>query len=217
MDPKETREQFVRDAKSGLILDAARKIFAEKGFHETRLEEIALLAGFSKAALYNYYSDKESIFLSLANRDFDGLLENLKNNLTVEPEFIGHLEKNIRTVLSFFGEHFAFMIAMAQFRTAEKANSAKLSEYHEKFFCEFKNKISNVIDIFNETIKNAKEKGTIHCDLDNQTISSYIISIVKGVMLDWRMQGKKGDVDQEAGNIIVFLGRGLNFGPPRMQ
>jgi AcrR family transcriptional regulator len=217
MDQKETREQFVRDAKSGLILDAARKVFAEKGFHEARLEEIAVQAGFSKAALYNYYSDKESIFLSLANRDFDRLLDVLKNNLTPQAKFIDLLEKNVLTVLSFFGEHVAIMLAADNFRSAEKANVEKLSEYHEKLFSQFKKKYAYIIDILNETIKSAKQTGEILCELDDQIISRYIISIVRGTLFDWRMHGKKGDVDKEAGNIVAFLGKGLNMQPRHAQ
>ena len=91
MDAKENREQIIRDAKSSLILDAARKVFAEKGFHETRLDDIAAQDGFSKAALYNYYSDKESLFLSLANRDFDHLFDAIKNNLDPQAKFTDDL------------------------------------------------------------------------------------------------------------------------------
>jgi len=61
-NPKEVRDQTVRDAKTNLILDSALKVFSEKGYHETRLEDVAAAAGFSKASLYNYYEDKEEIF-----------------------------------------------------------------------------------------------------------------------------------------------------------
>jgi AcrR family transcriptional regulator len=78
MDAKENRDQIVRDAKSSLILDAALKMFAEKGFHETRLDDIAAAAGFSKASLYNYYADKEAIFLHIIIRMHEKIIEALK-------------------------------------------------------------------------------------------------------------------------------------------
>jgi hypothetical protein len=68
MDPKENRERVIKDAKCALILNAAKKLFDAKGYWETRLEDIAADVGFSKASLYNYYPDKESLFLSLAIR-----------------------------------------------------------------------------------------------------------------------------------------------------
>ncbi len=211
MDPKETREQIIRDAKSGIILDAARKVFAEKGFHDTHLEEIAAAAGFSKAALYNYYSDKETIFLSLANRDFDNLLGLMKNNIDPNAKFLDTFEKMARTTLSFFGEHFAFVLATANYRSTEKTKMEKLSECHDTLFAQFKKKFERVLEVFFDLIGLAKKRGEIDCDLDDKIISNYIMSLVRGVLFEWKMQGHKGDLDVEVKQLVTFLSRGLNL------
>jgi AcrR family transcriptional regulator len=211
MDAKENREQIIRDAKSGLILDAARKVFAEKGFHDTHLEEIAAAAGFSKAALYNYYSDKETIFLSLANRDFDYLLEEMKNNLHPEAKFIDEFEKIAHIVLSFFGEQFAFVLTTINYRSTDRAKIEKISECSDTLFAQFKKKFENIFDVFIKMIGEAKKKGEIDCDLDDRLISNYIMSLVRGVLFEWKMQGKKGDINHEIQQLIAFLNRGLNL------
>jgi len=213
MDPKETREQFVRDAKSSLILDAARKVFAEKGYHETRLEDIAAQAGFSKAAVYNYYNDKESLFLNLVNRDFDQLIDIMKSNLAPDAPFLDSLKTAMDAVLSFFGEHFSILLATAHFRLADKCCTEKNYEYHEKLFLQYKQKFSDVIEIFIDNLRGAKKKGEIHCELEERTITGYIISLLRGVLTDWRMQGKKGDAEKEIGNIIAFISKGLEINP----
>jgi AcrR family transcriptional regulator len=211
MDAKENREQIIRDAKSGLILDAARKVFAEKGFHDTHLEEIAAAAGFSKAALYNYYSDKETIFLSLANRDFDHLLQQMKNNLHPEAKFIGEFEKMARIVFSFFGDHFAFVLTTVNYRSTEKAKNEKIPDCHDTLSTQFNKKFASVFDVFIQMIGDAKKKGEIDCNLDDQVISNYITSLVRGVILEWKIQGKKGDIDNEINQLVVFLNHGLNL------
>ena len=45
MDPKEVREQTIKDVKCGIILDAARKVFSEKRYLNARLEDIAVRQG----------------------------------------------------------------------------------------------------------------------------------------------------------------------------
>jgi TetR/AcrR family transcriptional regulator, mexJK operon transcriptional repressor len=45
-----------------LILDAARTCFAEQGFDETTVEDVAARAGIAKRTIYNIYGDKESLF-----------------------------------------------------------------------------------------------------------------------------------------------------------
>ena len=211
MDAKENREQIIRDAKSSLILDAARKVFAEKGFHETRLDDIAAQAGFSKAALYNYYSDKESLFLSLANRDFDHLFEAIQNNLDPKAKFLDNLQRILNTVFTFFGEHFAFLLATTNFRQPENETAGKIRECHEKLFCQFKKKYSQAFDVFVEVLKEGKRRGEIQYDLDEKIISQYLVSLLRGIFIDWKAQGKKGESDREIKQLISFLTGGLNI------
>lgn len=44
------------------ILDAALKVFAERGFAAARLDDIARLAGLSKGTIYLYFPNKEALF-----------------------------------------------------------------------------------------------------------------------------------------------------------
>ncbi len=47
------------------ILNAAEKIFAEKGYDGARVNEIAKAAGVNKALIYYYFNSKEDILVSL--------------------------------------------------------------------------------------------------------------------------------------------------------
>lgn len=49
------------------IEDAARKLFAERGFHGTTLVDITSAAGRSPAVFYRYYNDKEDLLAALAD------------------------------------------------------------------------------------------------------------------------------------------------------
>jgi len=45
------------------ILKASRRLFASKGYEETMMEDIAQRAGVSKATVYNYFPNKESLLI----------------------------------------------------------------------------------------------------------------------------------------------------------
>src|SRR5258708_38848909 len=48
--------------RPGEILDAALALLVEKGFAATRLDDVAVRAGLSKAAIYLYFDDKTALF-----------------------------------------------------------------------------------------------------------------------------------------------------------
>jgi AcrR family transcriptional regulator len=63
-----TREQS-KAATREKLLDAARQVFAARGFHGASVEEIAAAAGFSTGALYSNFDGKEDLFLVLMDRE----------------------------------------------------------------------------------------------------------------------------------------------------
>lgn len=50
------------------LLDAARRMFAERGFDRTTVRDIAKLAGVNQALLFRYFGSKEKLFKAVMNR-----------------------------------------------------------------------------------------------------------------------------------------------------
>jgi AcrR family transcriptional regulator len=65
------RHQRERDAIRRSILDAARQLFVREGFADVSIRRIAELIEYSPAAIYNYFTNKDEIFASLAKEGFD--------------------------------------------------------------------------------------------------------------------------------------------------
>ena len=61
------REQLVA-ARRDQILDAAAKVFAEKGFHRATTKEIAQVAGVSEGTIYNYFANKGDLVIGIITR-----------------------------------------------------------------------------------------------------------------------------------------------------
>jgi AcrR family transcriptional regulator len=57
--PRERRPE----ARPGELLDAAITVFAERGYRNTRLEEVAAAAGVTKGTIYHYFRTKEELLL----------------------------------------------------------------------------------------------------------------------------------------------------------
>ena len=68
------------DERPQELLDAAMTVFAEKGYRNTRLEEIAEAAGVTKGTIYHYFDTKEALLVRALEHHHDqvfGRLEEL--------------------------------------------------------------------------------------------------------------------------------------------
>ncbi|WP_121195024.1 TetR family transcriptional regulator [Motilibacter peucedani] len=73
MTARERREQ---------LLDIGRKLFADKGFEGTSVEEIAAQAGVSKPVVYEHFGGKEGLYAVVVDREVESLLRSMTNALT---------------------------------------------------------------------------------------------------------------------------------------
>ena len=59
-----------RDARAAL-LDAAAKVFVERGYRDATIDDIAAAAGYSKGAVYWHFDGKEELFFTLLEERVD--------------------------------------------------------------------------------------------------------------------------------------------------
>jgi TetR/AcrR family fatty acid metabolism transcriptional regulator len=59
--------QFVT-ARRNHILDAAIKVFADKGFHRATIKDVAQAAGIADGTIYNYFENKTALLLGILDR-----------------------------------------------------------------------------------------------------------------------------------------------------
>ena len=57
-----------RAAREREILDAAERIFGERGYQGTSMDEIAAAVGVSKPLVYQYYGSKDGLFRACLSR-----------------------------------------------------------------------------------------------------------------------------------------------------
>jgi AcrR family transcriptional regulator len=71
------RKEREKEQRREEILDAAQRVFFEKGLSNATMDEIAETAELSKGTLYLYYKSKEDLYLAVMMRGMEILLEML--------------------------------------------------------------------------------------------------------------------------------------------
>src|SRR5690606_36513335 len=66
------------------LIEVGRRLFAERGFEGTTVEEIAATAGVSKPVLYEHFGGKEGLYAVVVDREIQALLGQMTEALTQE-------------------------------------------------------------------------------------------------------------------------------------
>jgi AcrR family transcriptional regulator len=64
METRSRRDRHTADTRQGLVHEA-RKLFNQRGYRATSLDEVCLQAGVTKGALYHHFKNKEDLFLAV--------------------------------------------------------------------------------------------------------------------------------------------------------
>ena len=73
-----TDRSVAQEEKRRLLLDAAVRVFARKGYHTCRVGDIAEEAGVAHGLLYHYFASKEEVLETVFRENWSDLLEAVK-------------------------------------------------------------------------------------------------------------------------------------------
>src|SRR3954462_2866258 len=78
------------------ILDAAVKVFADKGFYNAKVSEIARVAGVADGTIYLYFKSKDDLLISLFEDRMEQVNHNLRAALGGEGDPVKRLLRGLR-------------------------------------------------------------------------------------------------------------------------
>lgn len=133
--------QFKKEHIKKTIIESARDEFIKKGYFETSIRDIASIAGVSKSNIYNYFENKNKLFvevlhpmlnqMEIAKKHF------IKNKLDVNIyDFEIHMK--IMEGIRLFIEEYRDLISLLVFR----AHGSELENYMDDLIDWFTNKLS---------------------------------------------------------------------------
>lgn len=83
------------------ILETAKKVFFQKGFDGTRMDDIAKEAGTNKALLHYYFKSKEQLFAKIFDMHAAQILPNIEQILEQEGDIFNKLEHLVHNYITY--------------------------------------------------------------------------------------------------------------------
>ncbi len=147
--PAETLSAKGRQTREA-IEQAARKLFAERGFHGTTLSDITSAAGRSPAVFYRYFADKEDLLAALAESFLRDIVtpSGVSLHLPDSPDDNAFFTSVVTGYWNMFKQSIGIMIAVAQLAATQPRFAAVQNEFR-RFG----------MDIVAASVRRAQEQG----------------------------------------------------------
>ena len=110
MSPREERRRQLQELSREHLLDAAERVFAEKGFESATVKEIADLAELSVGSVYQLFENKKAIFRAVFRRRNEEGLGVLKEAMASGDAPVEQLHRLIDATLDYYTEHRTFLL-----------------------------------------------------------------------------------------------------------
>ena len=117
MSPRtEEQNTHIKNKRKEQILSAALKVFARRGFANTKIGDIAVGAGVSHGLVYHYFGSKEEVFSELLHRAIMGTTQSLAAAEKMDGSPIEKLRGLAQAIINNIGSYedaaFYFMIVI---------------------------------------------------------------------------------------------------------
>ncbi len=169
------------------ILRQALKIFLEKGYHGTSIDDITHAAGLTKGALYWHFSSKEDLLKRIVE-DFekqflDGLIHTVNN---VQGSLLEKIGK-------YFRYNAAFSYHNRELCVSFTTLAAELVGAHHGMEPEFRRIYEKYQKFLSGLISQGKREKIFKEEIDEDLAALVIIAFHDGILLRWFMDKDKID------------------------
>ena len=152
------------EQRKNQILDCSKKIFSEKGYYETYVEEVIKEAKVGKGTFYRYFKNKEDLFISLLIKFLNEWEEAASIDLSaIRPENIDDMLKLL------INRSFRFFKENDELCNIYLRVGPGLNKIFEPYLVSFEEKMLNYIKLY---IQEGIKLGKVRRDLDVELASN---------------------------------------------
>ena len=196
-----SKRENKRTIKKKRIVDAALKVFASKGYNNSKISDISKAAGIAIGTIYIYFEKKDDIIISL----FEDIMKRF--NVILDKELVKDSDPNfkLKVLIRTHLELLAKNKELAGILAIELRQSSKfLKDYDNP---EFKKYIGTIKCI----IEKGQEQKVFRDDIPSSLIWKIIFGVLDQISLAWVLSTDKDDeyLIKQINSVITFIFDGI--------
>ena len=171
------------------ILEAALRVFAERGFYNAKVSEVAKAAGVADGTIYLYFKNKDDLLIQLFEDRMDFLIQRLNEELGRSG---GTVVARIRRLILLHLQIASIAPYLAEFITVELRQSSRfVKEYDNPKFSEY-------LRVLRDLVEEGQRDGSIRTDLDARLIVRTMFGALDEMLLTATLLSRGREVDYDA-------------------
>lgn len=171
------------------LLQVAVKLFNERGYDGTSMEDLSRKLGITKSAIYHHVPSKEELLRLSVDRALDGLFEVAASTDQLDGRAIDRLEHLVRGSVLVLADRLPFVTLLLRVRGNTKVERAALTRRRE-----FDRLVTDLV-------KQAEAEGDIRPDVDPSVTARLIFGMVNS-LIEW-YKPRRGSAATEVADAVV--------------
>jgi Transcriptional regulator len=199
-----TRRERERKVREEEIISAAEKLFFEKGFHDTSMDEIAKEAQFTKKTLYQYFINKEDLYFTVSAKAMQMLITYFEKGIENGTSGLDKIRLLSEAYYDYYKDYpLSFrLMNYCQFIQTPRED---ISHYYR--ISDGKNKL---FQYFTDVFEEGKADGSIRKDLNTKDTVLSLFLLITGFFSRFA-ELKKIDIDKDNKDHEQFISSTLNL------
>ena len=183
--------------KREAILRSATSVFAEKGFFNSKVADIAKAAGVADGTVYLYFKNKDDVLHSIFDRAMDEFIADGRRELAT----LERADEKLRRIAELHLERLSADRNLAIVFQVELRGSIKfMQEFSAAGFSEY-------LDIIRATIEEGQKAGAFRSDLKPIVCAKMFYGALDEMVTNWILSSKKYPLTPMADEVLkIFFG-----------
>ncbi len=175
------------------IINSAITLFAEKGFNDTSMLEIARRSKVAEGTVYEYFGNKENLLISIPCEKLNSLYDTLSGD---SPEMT--IKQIILNIFEFYSNEKAYStILVLMLRTNKKFHESQSNKM-----------IENLFKMIRDEIQKGQENNTFKADLDMDICRDLLFGTLDHIMIPMIIFNREYDlkkIGEEVSGIFINM------------
>ena len=172
-----TRREREQQVRRETIMDAARKLFYDKGYELTTVEEIAAMAELGKGTIYSYFKSKEEIYFAILESEFAILEDRMRQAIEESTTAENALHRLYETFIQYNQERPNFI----------KAIFLQIEQYHTLKVTDLVKGLKAKMTEWSKLVGHVLQKGIAQGEFEKINVektANTIIGMVLGLIIE---------------------------------